>query len=292
MARTDVVVGTDGTVAGAAAVQWAAREAGRRGAPLRIVHVFDWDYDELHSDCTGGRADVARQIAETVVRAAVRQARTAAPGVEVEGDVLTGDAGAHLIELSGTVALVVTGTHRRSTLSGLLRGSVSMRLATHAGCPVVVVRGPGTPGTGPVVVGVHDPARSDALLRAGYEAAELYGCGLRVVHSFIPVSTPWAVPGAPAADDEAERALLTRALAPWQERHPLVLTTMTLSHLPAAAALESASRGAGLVVVGSRGHGAIAGTLLGSTALHLMRHAGCAVAVVRPHRPALQDLRP
>ncbi len=50
-----------------------------------------------------------------------------------------------------------------------------------------------------------------------------------------------------------------------------------------APALTSASSGAQLVVVGSHGRGPIRGALLGSTGLHLLRHAECPVLVARGH---------
>ena len=42
------------------------------------------------------------------------------------------------------------------------------------------------------------------------------------------------------------------------------------------------SRGAQLVVVGSRGHGELAGMVLGSVSNALVHKADCPVAVVRP----------
>jgi nucleotide-binding universal stress UspA family protein len=48
-----------------------------------------------------------------------------------------------------------------------------------------------------------------------------------------------------------------------------------------ATALIDAAEGADLLVVGSRGHGAFAGMLLGSVSLHVTTHAPCPVTVVR-----------
>ena len=49
----------------------------------------------------------------------------------------------------------------------------------------------------------------------------------------------------------------------------------------AAGALVRASRSAALIVVGTRGHGALAGALLGSVAFQVTAHALCPVVVVR-----------
>src|SRR6478752_266297 len=48
----------------------------------------------------------------------------------------------------------------------------------------------------------------------------------------------------------------------------------------AADALLDASRGADLLVVGSRGHGTFAGTLLGSVSQHCAQHARCPIVIV------------
>ncbi|WP_233498881.1 universal stress protein [Blastococcus sp. TF02A-26] len=50
--------------------------------------------------------------------------------------------------------------------------------------------------------------------------------------------------------------------------------------------LVQRARGAALLVVGSRGRGAVRAALLGSVALHCVMHAPCPVLVVHPERTA------
>jgi nucleotide-binding universal stress UspA family protein len=81
--------------------------------------------------------------------------------------------------------------------------------------------------------------------------------------------------------DAAERVRFDEQLAPWRAKYPDVTVGTVLTHDSAAAALVAASRTAQLLVVGSRGHGVVAGTLLGSVGLQLLNHADCPVYVVR-----------
>jgi nucleotide-binding universal stress UspA family protein len=92
-------------------------------------------------------------------------------------------------------------------------------------------------------------------------------------------------PAPPAVDvgsaTDTVRAALDDALRPWTERHPDVAVRRLPVVGGATRALVEASSEAALVVVGSRGHGALAGTLFGSVSRHLLRQAHCPVAVVR-----------
>ncbi|MEU4424776.1 universal stress protein [Actinoplanes sp. NPDC024001] len=280
-----IVVGTDGTETGTAAVRWAAREAERRRLPLRVVHVLDWDWATSRYDFGGDRFEWARQSAKTVAKDAAMRASAIAPGVEIEFQVPIGHPVTRLLELSKNAELLVLGDRGRGGFGGVLIGSLSRRLAKHAHCPVVVVRGR-CDVAGPVAVGVDDSEAADAVLEAGFAAAADRGTSLVVVRSYpfaraLPLGRiPPDVVETPE-QEAAEREQLAAQLAPWRAKHPDVPVETLLSRDSAAAVLVDVSHGVQLVVVGSHGHGVISGTVLGCTGLHLLRHADCPVLVVR-----------
>jgi nucleotide-binding universal stress UspA family protein len=81
------------------------------------------------------------------------------------------------------------------------------------------------------------------------------------------------------ASEEAQQ--LAERLAGWGEKYPDVLVERLVARGRAAHVLLDRSRGAQLVVVGSRGHGELAGLLLDSVSNALVHGAACPVAVVR-----------
>jgi nucleotide-binding universal stress UspA family protein len=137
-----------------------------------------------------------------------------------------------------------------------------------------------------IVVGVDgSPPSIDALRWAAHQA-EISGESLVVAMAWhipaaamgpapIPNGYDWSVDTAKILHDT-----ITEALGddPKIAVHPVVL------HGPTALELLRASEGADLLVVGSRGHGAFAGMLLGSVSQHCVTHATCPVVVVHPRR--------
>ena len=67
-----------------------------------------------------------------------------------------------------------------------------------------------------------------------------------------------------------------------------ILTRVVYGH-PSQALLEAA-HGAQLLVVGSRGHGAFAGMLLGSVSQHCVQQAPCPVVVVPSSGPEQDEI--
>jgi nucleotide-binding universal stress UspA family protein len=288
MRTPTIVVAVDGTEPSRAAVRWAAREAEQSNRPLLITHVLDWDWAAARYDFGGGQFRTARQLAENITARAAAEARIAAPNAKVDTDVQIGRPVAQLIITSEHADLLVLGHRGSGGFAGLALGSVSQRVATHAGCPVVVVRGRGAADEGPVAVGVDDSDSADQVLEAAFHAARDRGTSLVAIRSYLPVIPLYFGNNPPAKvhhpeQDDAERATLNEQLAPWRAKFPDVEVEALVSHDSAAAVLNGVSHSAQLVVVGSRGHGIIAGTVLGSTGLQLLHHAECPVLIVRSH---------
>lgn len=286
MRTKEILVGTDGTAASHAAVQWAAREAQRRSLPLRIVHAFDWQWEAARYDAGTEYIDVARQLADAVVAAARVEAKAVAPSVLIELDTLIGNPAPLLLAAAEHAELLVVGSRGRGGFASLLLGSVSQRVATHAPCPVVVVRGRGDVGEGAVAVGVDDSPAADHVLATAFEAAASRDTSLAVIRTYLPATPLWmgdvpAVVVHTPQEDAAEHERLEELLAPWRQKFPQVPVEVMVSHDSPAAVLVGVSHGAQLVVVGSRGHGTIAGALLGSTGAQLLHHADCPVLIAR-----------
>jgi nucleotide-binding universal stress UspA family protein len=281
MRADPIIVGTDGTEWSTAAVRWAAREASRRGSPLRVTYAHDGERPG------GGHHD--QDPAEGVAAAGVQVAREVAPELTIEADPVAGHAAAQLLADAAPGAVIVVGSRGRGGFASLLLGSVSQRVATHAPCSVVVVRGRGDVTDGPVVAGVDDSPAADGVLAAAFEAASARGCALEVIRSFLP-AVPLGLAKWPAVEvstpeaDANELAGLEALMAPWREKYPGLPVTSVVTHQGIASELVAASRRAQLVMVGSQGHGVIAGALLGSAGLQLMHHADCPVYIVRPAR--------
>ncbi|TWG09238.1 universal stress protein [Actinoplanes teichomyceticus] len=286
MRTPTVVVAADGTDASRSALVWAAGEAQRRGDPLRVVHVLDWDWSAARYEFAGDLFEAERGQAEALVAAAARQARGVAPDLDVETDVLIGDPAAQLIIDSESADLMVLGRRGHGGFAGLRLGSVSQRVATHAHCPVAVIRAEPAVDR-PVAAGVDDSAAADRVLEAAFTAAQQRGARLVLIRSYLPPFPRYRGSLPPAElhtpqQDAAERARFAEQVGPWQDKFPDVPVELLLSHSGAASVLVGVSHGAQLIIVGSRGHGVIAGTLLGSTGLQLLHHAGCPVLIVRP----------
>ena len=139
------------------------------------------------------------------------------------------------------------------------------------------------PYTGRIVVGIDgSPSSLEALSWAARQAT-MTGTVLEVVRTWEwPASYGWTVPLPDDFDPEADvAAALESALTEVRAEQPgLRIDARVVSGHPAPILVE-ASKGAELLVVGSRGHGQFVGMLLGSVSEYCATNALCPVLIHR-----------
>jgi nucleotide-binding universal stress UspA family protein len=139
---------------------------------------------------------------------------------------------------------------------------------------------------GVVVVGVDGSEPSKDALRWAIRYARMTGATVRAVTVWhLPASFGWGPAVMPEMDLEADAraALKATVEAVTDTTEPVEIQTEVVQGPPALMLLRAADD-ADLLVVGSRGHGAFAGMLIGSVSEHCAHHANCPVVVVRhPH---------
>jgi len=135
-----VVVGVDGSPESVAALRWAAGYATATGARIRAV--LSWHYPGAFGLSPYGRApeSVTDEVREEMSEALGKAIAAGAPGVDVEQALDYGHPAEVLVNESREADLLVVGQRGHGSFSGMVLGSVSLHLVTHAHCPVVVVR--------------------------------------------------------------------------------------------------------------------------------------------------------
>ena len=283
----DVVVGVDGSEPGRRALEWAAREASRRGVTLRVAHA----YPSGVAISAPGDSPRLRGAAERLLAQDVDHARELVD-VTVVPALVDGPPATVLVHESERASLLVVGGRGQGGFAGLLLGSTAVNVAARAACPVVVMprvdaAAPSGVDEGPVVVGTDTSPTADRAMEFAFARA-------RARRAAIVALYAWQLPGSYSAylargllrtdESRAERearTLLADAAAPWQRRYPTlgVERRAVLGH--PVGALAEASSAAQVVVVGSRGSGPLTGMLLGSVSHGLLRHAQCPVVIAR-----------
>lgn len=288
-AGAPVIAGVDGSAAALEAVAWAAVEAHSQHRTLQVLHASVWSL--LRHPVPAAVPSTYRQSrlheAQCWVRDAARAARQAAPGVEVVERLVVGEPAPVLLGESRHAQQLVIGSHGLEYAGPPDIGSVALRLAQHADCPVVVVRS-GAPGDprGPVVVGVDGSTAADAAVGFAAVHASHAGVPLVALHAWSDVGLDpaggslWRSLDWDAAAAAAER-VLAEQLAGWQEKYPDVEIRRVIARDRPVRRLLAEAADARLLVVGSRGRGGMRGMLLGSTSQALLHVAGCPLAIVR-----------
>jgi nucleotide-binding universal stress UspA family protein len=281
--RRPIVVGVDGSPGADDALRWAVGEARLRHSPLRLTHAYRrYPVDAripLYADIPDVDLELSRHSAEQVLANAVDRASELDAGVEVDGDVISGDPVQVLLGESEHASLLVLGSRHLKALGSAVLGSVSAAVSARAACPAIVVRGTGsTDKDAGVVVGVDGADDADAVLGFAFEHASRHQVSLRALLCWSATSM-WQV-----EPPETARTWLSETLAGWWEKYPDVAVYPEVVREHPVAGLVLASTAQKLLVVGSRGRHALAGTLLGSVSQGVLHHAACPVAVISTHR--------
>ncbi|MDQ0729844.1 universal stress protein [Arthrobacter sp. B1I2] len=136
-------------------------------------------------------------------------------------------------------------------------------------------------GTFRIVVGVDGSDQSRSAMDWAVEEARLRGAEIQALAAW---NFPYVSDALGTAWDyeifqKDAQAILEAELERVKDRG-VPVTGKIVEGNPASALID-ASRDAGLVVVGSRGHGGFTGMLLGSVSHQTIHHAHCPVLVIR-----------
>jgi nucleotide-binding universal stress UspA family protein len=295
MANPTILAGVDGSAGSDQAVRWATALAVQRDYTLHVVHALEVAKLYYYVGDIAGKGALEKAVGEDgeqIVRNAVEVARSVDGGVTVTTETSTQPPVPLLIELSRDARMLVLGHAGRGGFGGMLVGSIASAVASHAHCPVAVIRDTGSQSaTGPIVVGLDGSPTSELAIAAAFDEASFRNAPLVAVHAwsdvtYDDVNGTARFPFAWKSLEDDELRLLAQRLAGWQEKYPDVEVRRELVRDRPRHALLGWSEQAQLVVVGSRGRGGFRGMLLGSTSQALVRHARCPVLVVRPEATA------
>lgn len=285
-----VVAGVDGSEPSLRAVDWAADEAVLRGVPLRVVYACLWERYEGAALARDLGKQTTLPLPQDVVGAAAQRARARHPGLQMSTDVVFEEPEYALVREARHASAVVVGTRGRSGIAEMLLGSVSLAVAAHADCPVIVLRGSHDNQATPpvhrrVVLGVGEDAKeSAAVTRFAAEEARRRGVPLEAVRA-------WRCP----AHETTDHPLLAGEPARLHEQRATEELEAALQDLPADVdvhrrtvegharrVLVDASRNADLLVVGAKRREGHLGLQLGRVTHTVLHHSACPVVVV-PH---------
>jgi nucleotide-binding universal stress UspA family protein len=284
MASKPIVAGTDGSEESLRAVDWAAREAALRGAPLRIVagagllprmrpHTDETQYETV--------TDVLVDDRDRALAMAAERAAKAAAGVLIDTDGLNGPTAQAVTESGSGALMLVLGSRGTGAFTALLLGSVSRYAASHASSPVMVIRDEPPTAHGLIGVGVADIDSCRDALTFALEEASLRHASLHAIHAWHTPQAEFTRAGPVPTESNAEAAAdaaaaLAGLLDECRAKYPDVPVSHEVVHGHPGRALTGLSARADLVVIGRRPGGPGPGSVRHA----LLNHAHGPVAVV------------
>ena len=135
-----IVVGVDGSSSARRALKWAVTEAEAWGAELTAIAAVPMASGAGALAWLPAAVDREQVLADvrSGLDRAINEALEGHEGVTVRRHALDGNPAELLAEFSTAVDLIVVGSRGRGGFSGLLLGSTSQAVLSHASCPVLV----------------------------------------------------------------------------------------------------------------------------------------------------------
>lgn len=131
-----IVVGVDGSDSSIDALRWALRQAEDTSCDVEVVtswqHPLGYEAD-LTAESEDWKALAGTKLDDALAQVDVGQ-------VEVTRTVSQGPPAKALTDAAANANLLVVGSRGHGSFAGMLLGSVSLHVSSHAGCPVVIVR--------------------------------------------------------------------------------------------------------------------------------------------------------
>jgi nucleotide-binding universal stress UspA family protein len=291
MAAKPIVVGVDGSEESLQAAEWAAMEAKRHSAPLRIISA-PAKLPRMHayhaSESTV--ASALREVSARALEAAITRSEEVAPGLCVTTRLLCGPPALAVAESGSDGCMLVVGARGAGGFAAMVLGSVSRYVATHAPCPVVVVRQQSMAVHREIAVGIRDPQDATDVLAFAFSEAALRGADLTAVHAWFWFSSALHAPAEgedlelrPADHEQVSAhavSNLAEALGQWRDKYPGVQVRQDVIHGHPARVLASYSARSDLIVLGRHGSPEGARPGIGSIQHAVLDHARGPVAVV------------
>lgn len=297
------MLATDGSPESGRAARMVTELSNRLGSEMHLVYVEPMPSVYGVPECAIYAPDTQNYLEEIERRAQERLGEEAAKIREYGGEVVAahpkaGRPDAEIVRLAEELdaGLVIVGSHGFGPFKRVLLGSVSDSVVRHATRSVLVVRGEvseeGNQLPGRVLLAIDGSKESHLATRAAVEVAGAAGSELHVLSVLetaqllpqmpYPGFEAWETSGTAEEAEQHARRLLSRV----SERIEAEGSTVKESHLAVGKPDKeivglAGELGADLVILGSRGLGAVGRILLGSISDSVVRHALCSVLVVR-----------